>query len=98
MLRTMLEGRQLVAMVLAAVIGTWGLHMYPMRTDDVFLDLIALRNPSLFQVLGYGYATLWFTTPFFAASLVTSVIAIVVFRHAPTARSHALPPYAVPET
>jgi hypothetical protein len=30
------------------------------------------------NVLAYGYATLWFTTPFFATSLVTSMAAIIV--------------------
>jgi hypothetical protein len=38
------------------------------RTDDVFLALIALRTPHIFQTLAYGYATLWFTTPFFSAT------------------------------
>ena len=69
MLRTVLEARGLVAMVAAASVGAWGLHTYPVRTDDVFLALIELRNPSVFRLLAYGYATLWFSTPFFLASL-----------------------------
>jgi hypothetical protein len=59
----------------AAGVGTWGLHAYPVRTDDVFLALVEARKPFVFQVLAYIYATLWFTTPFFATSLVTSVLA-----------------------
>jgi hypothetical protein len=97
MLRTILEIRGLVAMLVAAGVGTWGLHAYPVRTDDVFLALIELRKPALFQTLAYGYAALWFTTPFFFASLFTSVVAIVVYRHAPTARLRELPPYPEPE-
>jgi hypothetical protein len=34
----------------------------------VYLQLIELRSPAVFAVLVYGYATLWFTTPFFALS------------------------------
>ena len=60
--------RGLVAMVAAAGVGTWGLHTYPVRTDDVFLALIELRNPPVFHALVYGYATVWFTTPFFHLS------------------------------
>jgi len=34
--------------------------------------MIALRNPPVFHVLAYTYATVWFTTPFLAASLLLS--------------------------
>ena len=98
MLRAVVEARGLVAMLAAAGVGTWGLHTYPVRTDDVFLALIALRNPPVFRVLAYGYATLWFTTPFFLASLVTSAVAIAVYGRAPSARARRLPPYPQPET
>ena len=53
----------LVFMIVAAVIGGMGLHVYPLPTGDVFLGLIALRTPAIFQMLAYGYATIWFTTP-----------------------------------
>jgi hypothetical protein len=98
MRRTILDARGVVAMLIAAAVGTWGLHVYPVRSDGVFVALIELRTPILFQVLAYGYAALWFTTPFFLASLLTSVLAIVVYRHAPTARCRDLPPYPEPET
>ncbi len=98
MLRTILDARPLVAMIVAAVIGTIGLHVYPLPTDDVFLALIALRTPAIFHTLAYGYATIWFTTPFFAASLVTSVIAILAYHRLPVGRSRPLPPYVMPET
>ena len=55
-------------MLVAAAVGAWGLHAYPSRRDDPFLGLIELRSPAVFHVLVYGYATLWFTTPFFALS------------------------------
>jgi hypothetical protein len=47
--------------------------------------------------LAYGYATLWFTTPYFAASLVLSLMAILVYRRAPRVRGRPLPPYPLPE-
>jgi hypothetical protein len=48
-----------------------GLHVYPLCTDDVFLAVIALRSPHVFDGLAYGYATLWFATPFLLASMLT---------------------------
>src|SRR3954470_5257185 len=97
MLRTILDARALIAMVLAAAVGVWGLHAHPMSTDDPFLALIELQNPFALQMLAYGYATLWFTTPFFTASLLASVLAIVVYRRAPAMRFRELPPYPCPE-
>jgi len=80
MVRDILGAHALLVMIVAAVVGAWGLRVYPVQTDNPFLGLIALQKPFVFQVLAYGYATLWFTTPFFVASLVTSMLAIVVYR------------------
>jgi hypothetical protein len=98
MMQGILEGRVLVAMAVAAAMGAWGLHTYPVDPDNPFLALIALQNPFVFHVLVYGYATLWFTTPFFAASLATSVLAIVASRYPTALRPRALPPYPPPES
>src|SRR5204862_1863410 len=98
MLRMLVDARGLVATIVAAVIGAWGLYTYPMNHDDVFLALVALQNPSVFKVFSYGYATFWFTTPFLAASLVLSLVALVVYRRVPSARHRALPAYPPPET
>ena len=45
--------------------------------------LIQFENPGVLTVLVYGYAVLWFTTPFFLASLVGSLVTIAVYRRAP---------------
>src|SRR6202521_6184729 len=95
MLRRMLDARPLVAMVVAACVGVWGLSAYPLPMDNVFLELIELRNP-VFHLLAYTYATCWFTTPFLAMSLVTSMLAIVVYHHLPLPRARPLPRYPLP--
>src|SRR5947209_7349750 len=97
MLRTVLRARVVLAMALAACIGMWGLHKYPVPSDDPFLALIQLRTPRVYNVLSYGYATLWVTTPFLAASLLTSVLAIVAYRYPSAVRTRALPPYPHPD-
>jgi hypothetical protein len=42
------------------------------------------------------HATLWFTTSYFAASLLLSLLANVIYRRAPRARGRPLPPYPEP--
>jgi hypothetical protein len=97
MLRAILGARVVLAMAVAACIGMWGLHRYPVQRDDPFLALIQLQRPRVYDVLIYGYATLWFTTPFLAASLLTSVLTIVAYRYPSATRARALPPYPHPE-
>ena len=94
MLRKIVEARAVVALAMSGGVGLWGLRAYPVSHDDVFLGLIGERAPGVLSVLTYGYATLWFTTPYFAASLLMSLMAIVVYRRAPRVARPAAP--AVP--
>ena len=41
MLRTLIEARALVVLIVAAATGLWGTQTYPVSRDDVFLGLIA---------------------------------------------------------
>ena len=72
MLHGLVAMRGLIAMGLAAAVGAWGLHAHPVDMTDPFLGLIEARSPGVFVALVYGYAALWFATPFFGASLVLS--------------------------
>jgi len=96
-IRTIVEQRALVAMLIAMGVGTAGVHAYPVDRTHGYLQLIELRNPTAFLVLVYGYAALWFTTPFFAASILGSLTAIVAYRRPATSKQRALPAYISPE-
>jgi hypothetical protein len=85
-------------MVLAAAGGVWGLNGYPLPRDNVFLQIVALRDPIVFRGALYGYAALWFSTAFLAANVLLSALTIFVYRRAPSLRMRALPPYPSPET
>ncbi|MGH9163830.1 MAG: type IV secretory system conjugative DNA transfer family protein [Vicinamibacteraceae bacterium] len=98
MFRALVEIRGLTAMMIAAATGVWGVITYPPATDNVFLQLIALREPVLFRALVHGYAALWFSTSFLAASLVLSVATVLTYRRPPMPRARPLPRYAKPET
>jgi hypothetical protein len=97
MLRAILEARALVALVAAAGVGTYGLQTYPVRPDEVLLAVIGVRTPRVFQVLVYGYGALSFTTPHYVASMIASLVTIIVYRRVPAMRSRPLPPYPGPE-
>ena len=97
MLRKVLEQRTVIAMVIATGVGALGVHAYPIDRGNVYLQLIELRSPAVFVVLVYGYATLWFTTPFFALSIVTSLATIVAYRYPARVRVRPLPTYIPPE-
>jgi hypothetical protein len=97
MAKPIIHGRVLVAMTVALGVGAWGLRMHPMPLSNVFLALISLRAPTAMRVLSYGYAGLWFTTPFFFMSLITSGIAIATTGRAAPARRRPLPTYPAPE-
>ena len=93
MLHAIVDSRSLIALLIAACVGTWGVLTYPVQTENPFLGLIHLQRPTAFAVLSYGYTTLWFTTPFLAVSLVTSLLTIIASRRPRTKRTRVLPPY-----
>jgi hypothetical protein len=97
MLRRVLDARALVAMIIAGAVGVWGLSTYPLPRDNAFLALVEFQNPRAFDVLAYGYATCWFTTPYFVASFLTSMLAIVAYHRLPAPRVRPLPEYPAPE-
>ena len=97
MLRTLVEVRGALGMIIAAVVCVWGLHTYPFAAENAYLLVIGVRAPRVYALLSYGYATLWFTTPWMGASVVTSVLTMIAYRQRPSMRFRALPPYLAPE-
>ena len=78
MVANILAARALIALIVAATVGTWGVMAHPVNTDNPFMGLIALQNPPVFHALAYGYATLWFSTTFFVASLVGAAATVTI--------------------
>src|SRR5262245_48250163 len=96
MLHGLVSVRRLLAIAMACAAGVWGLQTHPVDMTDPFLGLIEARSPGVFLVLVYGYAALWFTTPFLMTSLVLSLLTIVASRHTPRVRPRPLPRYPEP--
>ena len=97
MLHGLVAIRRLLAMAVATAVGAWGLSAHPVDITDPFLGLIEARSPGAFRLLVYGYAVLWFSTPFFGASLVLSLLAIVASRRESRVRVRPLSRYPQPE-
>ena len=96
-MQTLIAYRFVVSLALSLVVGLVGLHVRPFPADNVLLELIQARQPSLYASLNYTYATLWFSTPFLAISGVCAWLYIFVARTGRRQRLQALPPYPAPE-
>ena len=90
-----LAWRTVASLGLALVIGVSGLARWPLTTENVFLAMVASERPRLWQALGLTYAALWFSTPFIALSVLSSLLYIFATR-APRGAFKPLPPYPAP--
>lgn len=95
-MRAVLEYRAPITLAVAGVVGVVGLHAWPFPVDNVFLAVLEARKPWLFDGLEYLYATLWFSTPFVALSIVSALVTIAVLRAGCATAYAALPAYPDP--
>jgi TraM recognition site of TraD and TraG len=98
MVRTLVEHRVVVSLAGSVLVGAIGLMLWPFPASNVFLTAIAHQRPIVYSALTYTYATLWFTTPFFALSVSVSLLYIFVARWDRPDAAHPLPPYPSPAT
>lgn len=91
-MRLLIESRSLVSALAALLVGACGLRAWPWPDAQVLIAVVERERPTLAALLQYGYATLWFTTPFFVCNLLLSAVAIFA---PPTRAAGAgkLPPY-----
>jgi hypothetical protein len=95
-MRRLLEHRVVVSVACAAILGSAGLHVWPLPAHDQVLALIALRRPALYTAVAYTYATLWFTTPILLLNMTASVAYIFASRLGAARTPQLLPPYPAP--
>src|SRR5580765_5884511 len=79
------------------LVGGAGLQVWPFPVDHPLLALIAVRRPAVYAAFLYGYAAVWFTTPFLVINVVASVAYIFLARTDRAVRRSPLPPYPRPE-
>jgi hypothetical protein len=96
MFHAALRQRNVISMAGAALAGAAGLHLWPFPADNAALGLIAWHRPPVYTGLVYAYATLWFTTPYLALSVVTSLVYVLVTKLDRRVPTQAPPPYPAP--
>src|SRR5580765_7761895 len=79
------------------LVGGAGLQVWPFPVDHPLLALIAVRRPAVYAAFLYGYAAVWFTTPFLVINSVGSFAYIFLARADRAVRRSPLPLYPRPE-
>ena len=96
-MRDVLEARGVVSLAVSAVVGAIGLYHYPFPSENPVLALIRLERPLVYGVFAYTYAVLWFTSPFFLATILLSGLCIFLPRDGRATGRSVLPPYPWPQ-
>jgi len=93
MVRVLTEFRFVISLAVSAAVGALGLRAWPFPAANPLLGLIEVTRPEVYAGFAYAYATVWFTTPFFALNVVFSLAYIFAARADRPVRSAPLPPY-----
>jgi hypothetical protein len=95
-MRVLLQLRFALCLAVSAAAGALGLHTWPFPADHPILDLVRLERPFVYAGFVYTYATLWFTSTFFLASIAASFVYVFVARGDRDETPSPLPPYPAP--
>jgi hypothetical protein len=91
MMQKILNSKNLVAFVLAAATGLTLYFRLPFPEGNIFLQVMALRSPSAFEVLKYSYTLFLFSTPYIGYSIVLSGLYIFALKAKQRSRAARLP-------
>jgi hypothetical protein len=96
MIQGLLQSKNPLACLLAAVTGIILYIRMPFPEDNFFLELIFLWSRAVFLGLKYSYLLFLYTTPFIAYSILLSGLYIAALKIPQKIRSGRLPPYPDP--
>ena len=97
MLREITERRFLMSWLASLCLGVSGLFVWPFPAQDWLLQVIRTQRPDLHATLGFAYATLWFSSSFFASATVLSFVYVLVLRRDRKVSRRELPLYVPPD-
>ena len=96
MIHRLINSKNFVAFVLSALTGM-ALYFYiPLPDQNVFLHLMALRAPLVFQVVKWSYTLFLFTTPYIVSSILLSGLYIFALKAHRKITAGRLPQYPDP--
>jgi TraM recognition site of TraD and TraG len=96
MMQRIINSKNLVAFVLGAATGMTLYFRVPFPEANIFLQVMALRSPSAFEVLKYSYTLFLFSTPYIGYSVVLSGLYIFALKAKQRIRAGRLPLFPDP--
>src|ERR1700719_4206538 len=96
MMQKILNSKNFVACFLAAATGMTLYFRVPFPEENVFLQVMALRSPSIFYFVKYSYTLFLFSTPYIGYSIVLSGIYIFSLKAGRRIRAGRLPLFPDP--
>ena len=76
MMQKILNSKNFVACLLAAATGMTLYFRVPFPDENIFLQVMAQRSPSIFYFVKYSYTLFLFSTPYIGYSIVLSGVYI----------------------
>jgi hypothetical protein len=92
-IRRILEEKNFLACVLAAITGMALYFRYPFPEENFFLELVFLWARPVFQGLKFSYTVFLYTTPYIIYSFLLSGIYIFTLKAPPRPKAGKLPAY-----
>ncbi len=93
MMRTIVDSRLYLSLILTLGIGITLNRSIPFPDDNAVLELILAEKPVVFFAIQYAYQIMLFSTPFIACSMLFSILYIFFVRPREVAALAPLPPY-----
>src|SRR6204780_5761849 len=96
MMQKILNSKNFVACLLAAATGMTLYFRGPFPEENLFLQVMALRSPSIFYFVKYSYTLFLFSTPYIGYSIALSGIYIFALKAGRRIRAGRLPLFPDP--
>src|ERR1700721_1115354 len=98
MMQKILNSKNFVACLLAAATGNALYFRVPFPEENVFLQVMAVRSPSIFYFVKYSYTLFLFSTPYIGYSIALSGVYIFTLKAGRRIRAGRLPLFPEPHT
>src|ERR1700676_1109703 len=96
MIQKILNSKNFVACLLAAATGMTLYFRVPFPDENIFLQVMVLRSPSIFYFVKYSYTLFLFSTPYIGYSMVLSGVYIFTLKAGRRVRAGRLPLFPEP--
>src|ERR1700733_9214632 len=96
MMQKILNSKNFVACLLAAATGMTLYFRVPFPDENIFLQVMAQRSPSIFYFVKYSYTLFLFSTPYIGYSIVLSGVYIFTLKAGRRIRAGRLPLFPDP--